>query len=56
MHRMPQALNRLKAEVAGSSGQVKPARPQLLSVALRPPMKRLKPELSRKPANAGSLM
>ncbi|MNV29700.1 hypothetical protein D3C71_1209340 [compost metagenome] len=56
MQRMPQALNRLNAEVAGSSGQVKPDRPHPLRVAFNPLMRRLKPEASRKPASAASLM
>ncbi|MNC70438.1 hypothetical protein D3C75_1212490 [compost metagenome] len=56
MQTMPQALNRLKADVAGSFGQAKPARPRPLSAALTAPMKRLKPEVSRKPARAASLM
>ena len=56
MQRMPHALNRLNADVAGSSGQVKPDSPRPVSAAFSAAMKPLKPELSRKPDNAASLM
>ncbi|MNI70105.1 hypothetical protein D3C73_1258960 [compost metagenome] len=56
MQTMPQALNRLNADVAGSFGQANPDRPMPLSAALTAAMKRLNPELSRKPARAVSLM
>ena len=56
MKMMPQALNRLKAEVGASSGHWNPARPTPVSSEFRPAMKALKPTPPRNSASAASSM